>query len=882
MLGHGLGERGAGAEARSQEQPAACTPEEFAVRLPARLIKSLLLSIVGTCIAAQAAASTITTFPIDPGTTTAQRSSIAVGLDGLPVVTYVTGARGEELSSLRVTRCGTADCSSGNVSTDVAIGYILTNFSVAVPEDGRPVLAFIQVIAGTPRVRYLRCGNATCTSGNTTVTLPGTPSAPLVPPYDRAIGEGPVLDRDGLPVVAFSQPGSVRVVTCNDVGCANHVLADIPVASGYSAKLAIGTENNPVVATHSNGTMVAVCNARGCPEVPSFVKVSEEGGYDFSLSTYFGNPAVAIRTSPESLQGIRVLVCVYSDCSQGAFHSNTISVQGESVSLVKAPRGPDFLTEVFAAVAEGGLVVAYCPKYSGCATDTNLRVVEERPIDDGIAIALDDDWHVVLAYAINGRMHVARCGDRTLYAGCQGPTSVRAPGQSGDPLAFVTPVGTNRVALLDPASGFYVSDISVPPGPLGVAFSRDGKKAYVTSFHAGGVSFIDIRTRTNLEYPNFGADSQPRGIAVAADGARLYVALSAKNELVVVDVATGESIVHIPVGAGPSGVAITPDGQTVLVANTDGHSLSFVSATANALLATIPVGQVPFGVAISPDSKTAYVAVYGSNAVSVVDIPSRSVVATVPVGQGPYGLALKSDGTRLYVSDNQNRVSVVDTASRTIIASIPVGSHPQGIALTPDDAELYVSNQYGNSVDVIDTQYNLVFHTIPVAGSPISFGAFVSPPLIDAEQAVEYFHAGMGHYFVTSIPAEIQALDNATIPGWARTNETFQVFDINAGHTYVCRYFSAAFAPKSSHFYSPLAHECEILRTNPLWTREGFVFNVRLVSGSCPFGTTALFRLYNNGQGGAPNHRYTTKTSIRDQMVTAGFVFEGATGCVPK
>ena len=150
-------------------------------------------------------------------------------------------------------------------------------------------------------------------------------------------------------------------------------------------------------------------------------------------------------------------------------------------------------------------------------------------------------------------------------------------------------------------------------------------------------------------------------------------------------------------------------------------------------------------------------------------------------------------------------------------------------------------------------------------------------------QAVEYFHQNFGHYFVTSIPAEIQALDTAGFVGWARTGETFDVFVLGSGHADVCRFFTTAFPPKSSHFYTPLVNECDIVKTNPDWIYEGIVFEVRLPTGTaCPVGTTPLYRLYNNGQGGAPNHRYTTKTSIRDQMVAAGFIFEGATGCVPK
>jgi hypothetical protein len=46
-------------------------------------------------------------------------------------------------------------------------------------------------------------------------------------------------------------------------------------------------------------------------------------------------------------------------------------------------------------------------------------------------------------------------------------------------------------------------------------------------------------------------------------------------------------------------------------------------------------------------------------------------------------------------------------------------------------------------------------------------------------------------------------------------------------------------------------------------------------SGNCPSNTAPLYRVYNNGQGGAPNHRYTGDRLVRDQMVAAGWLAEG-------
>ena len=65
---------------------------------------------------------------------------------------------------------------------------------------------------------------------------------------------------------------------------------------------------------------------------------------------------------------------------------------------------------------------------------------------------------------------------------------------------------------------------------------------------------------------------------------------------------------------------------------------------------------------------------------------------------------------------------------------------------------------------------------------------------------------------------------------------------------------------------------------HPNWLLESIAaFNIAVPAGdgSCVAGLTAVYRLYNNGQGGAPNHRYTTDLAVRAQMISQGWVPEG-------
>jgi cytochrome c553 len=158
-------------------------------------------------------------------------------------------------------------------------------------------------------------------------------------------------------------------------------------------------------------------------------------------------------------------------------------------------------------------------------------------------------------------------------------------------------------------------------------------------------------------------------------------------------------------------------------------------------------------------------------------------------------------------------------------------------------------------------------------------GTATAPPSTGATVTIkEYFHAAFGHYFITASAAEIGLLDAGKFDGWSSTGRSFKAYqNQGAGTVAVCRFFTEAFAPKSSHFYAPRGVGCEEVFNNKDWQYEGDVFFVAAASdaGTCPAGTQPIYRLYNMGQTGAPNHRYTSDPAVRSQMIAQGFIPEG-------
>ena len=143
--------------------------------------------------------------------------------------------------------------------------------------------------------------------------------------------------------------------------------------------------------------------------------------------------------------------------------------------------------------------------------------------------------------------------------------------------------------------------------------------------------------------------------------------------------------------------------------------------------------------------------------------------------------------------------------------------------------------------------------------------------------AIEFYNAGLDHYFLTHIASEIALLDaGVTIKGWVRTNQSFNVYAAaGSGTSPVCRFYIPP-DKGDSHFYGRGSVECNATgANNPTFVNEDpQFFHVGLpTAGVCPAGTRSVYRTFSNRPDA--NHRYTVVRSIRDQMTSAGWLAEG-------
>jgi hypothetical protein len=194
---------------------------------------------------------------------------------------------------------------------------------------------------------------------------------------------------------------------------------------------------------------------------------------------------------------------------------------------------------------------------------------------------------------------------------------------------------------------------------------------------------------------------------------------------------------------------------------------------------------------------------------------------------------------------------------------VPVCSVPKADAL-------------GNPIDQLQC-----YCTIYTCGAGmLNAGAALSALMSTAApvSVVEYYWAAADHYFMTAIPAEISALDNAPPGGWIRTGQVFGAWAQPTGiSSRVCRFYIPP-GYGNSHYYSASPDECAAAQVKfPALIDESprvfFIDLPDLSTGQCPAGTAPVYRLWNNRADS--NHRYTTNLSIRNDMMAKGYIPEG-------
>jgi hypothetical protein len=422
------------------------------------------------------------------------------------------------------------------------------------------------------------------------------------------------------------------------------------------------------------------------------------------------------------------------------------------------------------------------------------------------------------------------CG-ATLNAGTSCTFNVAyAPSAAGADNATLTisSTGAPNIVVSMSGTGTSAPSPSLSAAPPLVAF--------------GNVTVGQTSPGTAITVTNAGTASATSVSLANSDSAEFLVSGNTCGTTIAASASCGLSVAYKPGSAGPGSATLT-------FTYAGGGSLS-ISLSGTGVSVSPPPGtgqlSMPAGVTM-PD--TSIGATSAASTVTISNIGSAAVTVS----------SITSSNAVEFAVGASTCASVAAGANCTFtVTFMPAASGARSASIT------VASNGSGSPQTIVASGNGL-------AGS-------LPPPPPNVVAAIEYHHAAFDHYFITTIPDEITKLDNGTFVGWARTGRQINVYQAAAsGLKTVCRFFSTAFAPKSSHFYTPDAAECATVKTNPNWTFEGEVFYTvsPAQDGTCPTGLNPVYRVYNNGQGAAPNHRYTTDLALRATMLAQGWIPEG-------
>lgn len=299
------------------------------------------------------------------------------------------------------------------------------------------------------------------------------------------------------------------------------------------------------------------------------------------------------------------------------------------------------------------------------------------------------------------------------------------------------------------------------------------------------------------------------------------------------------------------------------------------------------------------NAQLADLAAYIANPAAAAPLPTAELSATaLDFGSINLGatsnmrvVALRNNGNAplqlsgITINNREFSEPIFGTCAPTSVVPVS-GSCTLVLDFTPSDV--------GTRTGLVTIAHNALVPTsrIQLTGVGLLVAAANIKPMI------EYYHAGLNYYFMTSRETDILLLDSR--PDWTRTNNSFDVLRYHIpGVTTINRYYFDRIArnqTRGTHFYTLEDSEKEGLNAlNPLNAQlPGMPYNegidsyaflplVSGVGGRCAAGQRPVYRVF-RGQTGFPddpNHRFTTDLNLYNAHVAQGWDGEGVKLCVP-
>jgi len=297
-------------------------------------------------------------------------TSITIGVDGLPVIAYhdVTNR------DLKVAKCSNAACSNGNTITTVdSTGDVGRTPSITIGTDGLPVISYAEYLAEIAtnysdyNLKFIKCGNAACNAGNTITTLHSTDSA--------GVPSSVTISADGLPVISYhystsANIGYLSILKCGDAACnTGNIITTIDehaeIKVGLNNSITIGTDGLPIISyydTINQDFKVLKCGDAACSAGNTNTNVDSAGNVGMYTSITIGTDGLPVISYYDSTnQDLKVVKCGNVACSSGNAMTTVDSTGNVGQYTTSISIGADGLPVIaYYDATNGDLKVAKC------------------------------------------------------------------------------------------------------------------------------------------------------------------------------------------------------------------------------------------------------------------------------------------------------------------------------------------------------------------------------------------------------------------------------------------------------------------------------------------------------------------------------------------
>jgi YVTN family beta-propeller protein len=298
------------------------------------------------------------------------------------------------------------------------------------------------------------------------------------------------------------------------------------------------------------------------------------------------------------------------------------------------------------------------------------------------------------------------------------------------------------VDIIDPATNKVVLKIKDIEVPHGVAFSPDGKRAYISCEAEKTLWATDTKSGKLLgKAPLSG---HPNNISISKDGKHVFVAIvQAPGAVDVIDTASMKNIKTIRTKGGIHNTYVTPDGKWVLAGSIVGRILEVIDPETLEIAWERPfdlgVRPIAFERAADGSTKRLFIQLSGYDGFAVLDFKTHEEVTRIKNPDQPggghteggapsHGIGVAPDGKTLWVNSSPNNgVFIYSLPDLKPLGYVKTGEVPDWITFTPDGKMIYIANSGSNSVSAIDTATHKEVARIPVGEVPKRNGTVVLP-----------------------------------------------------------------------------------------------------------------------------------------------------------